>query len=238
MMARVSGLDFTGFEAITFDTYGTLIDWESGILAAFGPALAARGESPAGEDLLERYGREEARLEAGPYMPYAEILERAFAAVCGELGFAPDAAEIAAFAGSVGDWPAFADSADALARLKTRFRLGVITNCDDALFARSNDRLGVAFDWVITAQQARSYKPSPANFELAFARIDVPRQRILHVAQSLFHDHTPAKRLGMTTVWVDRRGGRGGSGATPPAQATPDLVVPDMRTLAELAVPA
>ena len=91
------------------------------------------------------------------------------------------------------------------------------------------------FDWVITAQQARSYKPSANNFELAFERIGVPRERILHVAQSLFHDHVTAKRLGMTTVWVDRRHGRGGSGATPPAEARPDLTVPDMRTLADLA---
>ena len=117
--------------------------------------------------------------------------------------------------------------------LKSRFRLGVITNCDDDLFAASNERLGVEFDWVITAEQARGYKPRIENFEFAFERIDVPRERILHVAQSLFHDHVPAKALGMTTVWIDRRAGRGG-GATPPADATPDLTVPDLRTLAQL----
>jgi 2-haloacid dehalogenase len=119
--------------------------------------------------------------------------------------------------------------------LKHRFRLGVITNCDDDLFAASNRRLGVEFDWVITAQQAGGYKPRRENFELAFERIDVPRERILHVAQSLFHDHAPAKALGMTTVWIDRRHGREGFGATPPAEAEPDLVVPDMRTFAQLA---
>ena len=141
---------------------------------------------------------------------------------------------MAAFSGSVGDWPAFPDSAAALAALKARFRLGVITNCDDDLFAHSNRRLGVEFDWVITAQQARGYKPNPANFVFAFERIDVPRERILHVAQSLFHDHVPAKALGMTTVWIDRRQGRDGFGATPPAEAVPDLVVPDMRSFAAL----
>jgi 2-haloacid dehalogenase len=228
-------IDFAAFDALTFDTYGTLIDWEAGILAAFAPALAARGESTAADDLLERYARHEAALEAGDYRSYADVLGRSFAAVCGELGFGPTPEEIAAFAGSVGDWPAFADSPDALAALATRFRLGVITNCDDALFALSNARLGVEFDWIVTAQQARSYKPSPANFELAFTTIDVPRARILHVAQSLFHDHVPAKALGMSTVWVDRRRGRDGFGATPPAVAEPDLVVADMRTLAELA---
>jgi 2-haloacid dehalogenase len=145
--------------------------------------------------------------------------------------------QIAGFSESVADWPAFADSPAALARLAGRFRLGVITNCDDDLFARSNDRLGVAFDWIITAQQARGYKPGMRPFDLAFATIDIPRERILHVAQSLFHDHVTAKRIGMTTVWIDRRGGRDGTGATPPADAAPDLVAPDMASFAALAVP-
>jgi 2-haloacid dehalogenase len=237
MMSGVTGVDFAGFDAITFDTYGTLIDWEAGILAAFAPALEARGKTPAGEELLELYARHEAAVESGPYRSYADVLGLAFTAVCDELDFSPADAEVAAFSASVGDWPAFVDSPDALRALKTRFRLGVITNCDDDLFALSNARLGVDFDWVVTAEQAGSYKPSTANFELAFKTIDVPRDRILHVAQSLFHDHVPAKALGMTTVWVDRRRGRDGFGATPPADAVPDLVVPDMRTLAELAVP-
>jgi 2-haloacid dehalogenase len=135
----------------------------------------------------------------------------------------------------VGEWPAFEDSAEALAKLARRYRLGVITNCDDDLFALSARRLGVEFDWAITAQQARGYKPRQENFLFAFERIDVPRERILHVAQSLFHDHAPAKALGMTTVWIDRRHGREGFGATPPAEAAPDLTVPDMRTFAQLA---
>jgi 2-haloacid dehalogenase len=227
--------EFGGFEAITFDTYGTLIDWESGILAAFAPALAVRGTNLHDEDVLERYGRHEAALEAGLYRPYADVLGRAFVGVCGELGFSPEAAEVRAFAGSIADWPAFDDSRAALVSLKERFGLGVITNCDDDLFALSRARLGVDFDWVVTAQAAGSYKPSTKNFELAFRTIGLPRERILHVAQSLFHDHVPAKALGMTTVWVDRRGNRQGFGATPPAEASPDLVVPDMRTLAELA---
>ena len=134
------------------------------------------------------------------------------------------------------DWPAFGDSAEALVRLQQRFKLGVITNCDDDLFAASNAKLGVEFDWVITAEQAEGYKPRLENFEFAFARIDVARERILHVAQSLFHDHVPAKALGMTTVWIDRRAGREGGGATPPAAAVPDLTVPDLRGFADLAV--
>src|SRR4029079_2457964 len=132
--------------------------------------------------------------------------------VCADLGIQPRDDEVEAFAGSVGAWPAFADSAAALAALKERFRLGVITNCDDDLFAASNRRLGVTFDWVITAQQAGSYKPSHRNFDAAFAVIDVPIPRILHVAQSLFHDHVPAQARGLSTAWIDRRHGKPGSG--------------------------
>ena len=151
------------------------------------------------------------------------------------LGVEPDPAEVAAFADSVGDWPAFPDSSAALARLHERFRLGVITNCDDDLFARSAARLGIDFDWVVTAQQVGRYKPDERNFELAFERIGLPRERILHVAQSLYHDHVTAKRLGLSTVWIDRRHGRPGSGATPPADATPDATYPDMASFAEAA---
>jgi 2-haloacid dehalogenase len=214
-------LDFGAFDALTFDCYGTLIDWEAGILAALTPIV------PDDDALLERFAAHEAELEAGPYRSYADVL----AECARRLG--ADEEDAVAFGRSVRDWPAFPDSAEALRRLKGRFKLGVITNCDDDLFAASNAKLGVEFDWVLTAEQARGYKPRTENFELAFARMDVPRERVLHVAQSLFHDHVPAKALGLTTVWVDRRGGRGG-GATPPAEATPDLTVPDLRALADL----
>ncbi len=228
-------LAYESFDVLTFDCYGTLIDWEAGILAGIRRVLDARGVAADDEDLLERYARHEADLEAGPYLRYREVLERALRGVCAELGVEPSPEESGAFGGSVGEWPAFPDSPDALARLARRFRLAVITNCDDDLFAASNRRLGVTFDPVITAQQVGSYKPDRRNFEAAFARVGVPRDRILHVAQSLFHDHVPAKELGMTTAWIDRRRGRPGSGATPPASAAPDLAVPDMATFADLA---
>jgi 2-haloacid dehalogenase len=232
----VAAFDFGRFEALTFDCYGTLIDWETGISAGLRTLLSNHGARPDAEGLLERYAGHEATLEAGPYRRYREILAEAARAVARTYEVEPADEELAAFAASVGDWPAFPDTAAALARLAERFRLGVITNCDDDLFALSNRRLGIAFDWVITAEQAGSYKPSPRHFELAFERIDVPRERILHVAQSLFHDHVPAKALGLTTVWIDRRGDRPGFGATPPAEATPDVILPDMASLAEAAV--
>jgi len=230
-----STVDFGAFDALTFDCYGTLIDWETGLLNGLRPVLAAHGVTADDESLLTTYAGFEADAEAGPYRTYRDVLGIGLRGVGSTLGFQPTDAEVETFGGSVVDWPAFPDSAAALMRLATRFRLGVITNCDDDLFAASNRRLGVAFDWVVTARQARGYKPRIANFELAFERIDVPRERILHVAQSLFHDHVPAKSLGMTTVWIDRRHDRPGSGATPPAAATPDLTFPDMATFAAAA---
>ena len=229
-------LDFNRFDAMTFDCYGTLIDWETGIERGLRALLDPRGIRPTADHLLETFAGAEAATEAGPYLRYREVLARCARDVAAAYGAELADEEVAAFAGSVADWPAFPDSADALARLHERFRLGVITNCDDDLFAASNARLGVTFDWVITAQQVGAYQPSLLGFETAFARMDVPRERILHVAQSLFHDHVPARALGLATVWVDRRHDRPGSGATPPATASPDLVVPDMATLADLAV--
>lgn len=229
-------LTLRDFDAMTFDCYGTLIDWESGLAQALQPILRAHDIHLSDDQALEAFAAAEAAAEQGIYAPYREVLAAALRAVGERLGFAPSAAEQQRFSDSVGDWPPFADSAEALARIKRRFRLGVITNCDDDLFARSSRRLGVAFDWVITAQQARSYKPALRNFELAFERIDVPRARILHVAQSLYHDHVPAKQVGLATVWVNRRHDKAGFGATPPAAAAPDLEVPDLHTLTELAV--
>lgn len=228
-------IDFSHFDVLTFDCYGTLIDWEAGILAGLRTVLDPRGVTVDDEELLVRYADHEAAIEAGPYLRYREVLAWGLAGLGAELGIKPEPDELAAFGGSVADWPAFPDSTEALTRLHERFQLAVITNCDDDLFAASNRRLGVEFDFVITAQQAGGYKPSHRNFELAFERIGRPRDRILHVAQSLFHDHVPAKALGLTTAWINRRHDRPGSGATPPAEARPDLVAPDMASFAALA---
>ena len=231
-------IDFSRFEALTFDCYGTLIDWETGITGELRTALGDAVRDVDDETLLAIYARHEANAEAGAYLPYREVLATAARGVGRDLGVGLTDEAARVFGASVGDWPAFRDTAAALRRLKRQFRLGVITNCDDDLFALSNQRLGVAFDWIITAQQVRSYKPNQRNFEVALERIGLPRDRILHVAQSLFHDHVPAKRLGLTTAWINRRHGRSGSGATPPAEATPDVDTPDMATFAELATAA
>lgn len=226
-------LDLATVDALTFDCYGTLIDWERGIADALGAVLAAHGVPAPGDDaLLERFARHETAVEAGPYRRYADVLGAALVAIGEELGFAPTDDEVRAFGRSVADWPAFPDSGEALRALGTRFRLGVLTNCDDDLFAASAQRLGVTFDAVVTAQQVGAYKPDTRGFGVLEERLGLPRERIVHVAQSLFHDHVPARALGYATVWVDRRAGRPGFGATPAATATPDLVVPDMAALA------
>lgn len=226
-------LDLGRFDVLTFDCYGTLIDWETGLLAALREALPGGAAGVDDDALLEAYAGHEAEAERPPYRSYREVLALGLRGVARDLALDTVDDAVARFSESVRDWPAFPDSAAALARLHERYRLGVITNCDADLFAASSARLGVDFDWVITAEQARSYKPALAGFELAFATIGVPRERILHVAQSLFHDHVPAKRLGLASVWIDRRHDRAGAGATPPADATPDATYPSMRVFAD-----
>ena len=226
-------LNFDSFEVLTFDCYGTLIDWESGIWEALRPILTGHHIALTSDKALELYGELESEAERGEYQEYKAILRTVLAGFGSRLGFAPAPVELQRFSESVKDWPAFPDSARALQALKKKYKLAIISNIDDDLFAFSAQRLQVQFDWVITAQQAKSYKPSLNNFRVAFERIGLPRDKILHVAQSLFHDMVPAKALGLSTVWINRRHKQEGFGATPPAQAQPDLEVPDLQTLAD-----
>ncbi len=233
-------IDFSQFEYLTFDCYGTLIDWETGILAALRPILAAHRVALSDNDLLELYGELEAEAEAGEYKTYRQILETVVRALGQRLGFSPSVAETQMLPQSLAQWPPFPDTVEALRKLHTRFKLAIISNVDDDLFASTAKLLQTPFDAVITAQQARSYKPSLNNFQLAVQRISRPKEKILHVAQSLYHDVAPTRTLGMKSVWVNRRGGKPGSahgsGATKPAVAMPDLEVPNLKTLADLAV--
>jgi 2-haloacid dehalogenase len=234
-LSDLAGLDFGRFEALTFDCYGTLIDWEAGIWDALAPVFRRHGAAIARERALELYGALEAEAEQPPHRSYRAVLSAVLEGMGGRLGFAASDAECRAFAASVGDWRAFPDSAPALSALGRRYRLAMISNVDDDLFAASAAKLGVAFDPIVTAAQARTYKPAPEIFRLALERIGLPRERILHVAQSLYHDIGPARSLGLSTVWVNRRRGQAGSGATPAAAAEPDLEVPDLATLARAA---
>ncbi len=226
-------LNFKDFDILTFDCYGTLIDWETGILNALQPVLTAHRIDLAMDSALELFGQLESSAESGEYRNYKTVLRTVLAGFGSKFEFSPTEEELGRFSESVKDWPAFPDSPQALQALKAKYKLAIISNIDDDLFALSNQRLQVQFDGIITAQQAKSYKPSLNNFHIAFERIGLPRNRILHVAQSLFHDLVPAKSLGLSTVWVNRRHNRPGFGATPPAQALPDLEVPDLRSLAQ-----
>lgn len=227
-------MDFTRFSALTFDCYGTLIDWETGLLRALGPLLESHGWTGTDDEALELFGATESEIQAGVYKPYGEVLRRTVDAMAARVGFTPTAEERDALRASLPDWPAFADTSEALAMLKRRFRLAAVSNVDDDLFELSARHLGVSMDEVVTAQQVGSYKPAPGHFHAAVERLGVAKSEVLHVAQSLFHDIAPARALGLATVWVNRRAGRAGFGATPPAAARPDLEVPDLITLARL----
>lgn len=230
-------LELDHYAVLTFDCFGTLIDWERGIAAGFAPVLRRHGLKVSRQTLLETYADAEARTESGPYRPYRDVLRESMIRVGERLGFSPTADEADAFAASIEHWPPFPDSVEGLRRLRTRYSLGAITNCDDDIFRATSRVLGDPFRWTVTAQQARAYKPAEWVFRLTLDRVGVPSGRVLHVAQSLYHDHLPAKRLGLATVWVNRRRRRRGGGATPRVTAPPepDLVVPDLAALADLA---
>src|SRR5690606_9900989 len=225
-------MDWNSVRWLSFDCYGTLIDWESGILAAVRPVLAAHGATPADAEIFERFAALESAIEAGPYLPYREVLRRVMQGLGREFGVALDARACGSLPAALKHWPAFPDTPAALAALQRRFRLAVLSNVDDDLFAATLPRLGVTFDAVVTAQQCGSYKPARRNFERLLERTGASRDDLVHVAQSLYHDHVPAQAMGLRTVWVNRRRGLPGAGATPPAAATPDL---EVATLAELA---
>ena len=227
-------MNFDQFECLSFDCYGTLIDWETGIVSALSPILEAHDVRISREDLLELYGRAESEIESGPYAPYREVLKGVLSRIGEVFDFKPDLDETERFSISVADWPAFPDSHDALKALAKKYRLIILSNIDDDLFKYSQKLLGVEFDHVFTAQQIGSYKPSHRNFEYLIQHAGAPKRNILHVAQSLFHDIKPAGSMGISTVWVNRRQGFKGSGATPQAEAKPDVTVADLRSLAVL----
>jgi 2-haloacid dehalogenase len=230
-------LEFDRFEVLTFDCYGTLINWEAGILSALHRILAAHGKKLDDALLLKLYGEFEMLSEQGDFHPYRIVLESVVRRFGANLGFTPTAEEAASLPNSLPTWQPWPDTVAALRRLKTKFRLAILSNVDDDLFAATRPLLGVDFDEVITAQQARAYKPSLKLFELALGRINAPAHRVLHVGQSLFHDVVPAQSLGLATVWVNRPSARPGVGAVKSADAKPDLTVSTLEELAALAVP-
>lgn len=226
-------LDFSRFEVLTFDCYGTLINWEDGILDYLHRLLEQNGKDADDATLLRLYGDFEAQAEAGPYRPYRQVLESVVDQFAERFGFDATDQEEWSLAESVRDWEPWPDAVNALRELQKHFRLAIISNIDDDIFADTRLKLGVDFDQVITAQQAQAYKPSLKIFELALSRIAVPSHRVLHVGQSVYHDVVPAQSLGLSTVWVARPSLREGVGAVKAAEGHPDLTVASLAELAE-----
>ena len=234
-------INLAEYDALSFDCYGTLIDWEAGIAGVLAPWAKEVGLDLTDEELLLAYAENEAQAERDtPEALYSAILAEAFRRTGDKLGktVSPEWAE--KLGGSVPDWPAFPDSHDALASLAKDYQLIILSNVHHEGFAGSNARLGVQFDKIITAQDVQAYKPAPNHFEAldgALKELAVPRERLLHVAQSLFHDHVPAKRHGLPSVWINRRHDRPGWGATPEpsGEYSYDLEYPTMEAFAAAA---
>lgn len=229
-------LDFGKFQVLTFDCYGTLVDWETGILSALKPLLADHGKSVPDAEILELYGEFEAQAEAGPYCSYREVLQSVIRAFGKHLSFTATTEQVDSLSSSVPHWRPWPDTVPALKKLGTRYGLAIISNIDDDLFATTRPNLHSDFQSVTTAQQARCYKPSLEIFRMALDKVGVPISGVLHVGQSVYHDVLPAQSLGLATVWVNRPSRRLGVGAVRKAEGQPDLEVPDMATLANLAV--
>jgi 2-haloacid dehalogenase len=225
-------MDFSRFTTISFDCYGTLIDWESGILPALRAVLRSHGQSLPDAAILELSGELEAEAESGPYQSYRDVLQSVVQAFAERLHFEASSDEIRSLHESVRAWPPFPDTVPALRELQKRYKLVVISNIDDDLFAETRKHLDVEFDGVITAEQARSYKPSINNFQMALRTLAISPDRLLHAAQSVYHDVAPARSLGISTVWVNRKSARPGIGAVRASAGRPDLEVPDLASLA------
>jgi 2-haloacid dehalogenase len=227
-------LDFSRFEVLTFDCYGTLIDWEDGILRYLEDLLSAHTKNAKHATLLEMFGELEAAAERGEYRSYREVLGSVARGFGERLGFPVTEEQADWLASSLPQWKPWPDTVLALRRLQQRFRLAIISNVDDDLFAGTLPKLEVEFSQIVTAQQARAYKPSLQIFNLALSRLNVPAARILHVGQSIYHDVVPAQTLGLATVWVNRPSLRTGVGAVKQSRGQPDLEVHCLVELADL----
>ena len=212
-------LKINDYSTLTFDCYGTLIDWETGIHDALRLALSPLVEAKSKNETLEQYAKVEARIERRqPNLPYTRLLQEVHRQIAIDEGIAASESDHARFSESIAQWPAFADSAESLKYLKQHYKLVVLSNVDNIGFAKSSLHLEVDFDAVYTAEDIGSYKPSIRNFEYMLenlAKMGIARSEVLHTAQSLYHDMVPAATMGLARCWIDRRSGQEGSGATP-----------------------
>ena len=220
------------FEWISFDCYGTLIDWETGISSAVEQVLHSRGIVKGRSEILALFAEVEPRVQdSHPYLEYRIVLRDVMAMIGTELDIVLTDSELCCLADTLPYWPVFPEVVGSLNALRVRHELAVISNVDDDLFSRTADALNVEFSCVVTSQQVQSYKPNLRSFEVASERMAVGKGGWIHVAESLYHDIGPANRLGINSVWVNRAD-RGG--ATRPTDAVPDLVVADLATLVQV----
>jgi 2-haloalkanoic acid dehalogenase type II len=209
------------FDIITFDCYGTLVDWETGIINAFQSEAAKDGVELNGDQIIASYGAEEPAVESGRYRLYREVLGETARRVAARLGWELSADRTGFLAESLHLWKPFPDTNSALERLASRFKLGILSNIDDELLAATRGHFNVDFNLVVTAQQVKSYKPDTSHFKEALARAG--GKRLLHAAQSYFHDVLPASKLGIPVVWVNRKGSQIESGGPLPTHEVRDL---------------
>jgi 2-haloacid dehalogenase len=214
------------YKYLSFDCYGTLIDWEKGILDFFNSNPIISSITPI--EVLKDYATFEAAAEHGDYKSYREILRLVFLDFAKKYSFEVLPKEEYLLSESVKNWPPFADSEEALKILQKQYSLVIISNIDDDLFAHSEKKLGVKFDHVFTAQQIGSYKPSLNNFNYVQNTLRLDKKEWLHVAQSLYHDHQPAMSLDIDTVWIKRPSLAGSQGVAPVVDVTPDRVYTSM----------
>ncbi len=228
-------LDLADFDAVTFDVYGTLIDWEPSIIAFLSDWAARNGLAEAGADLLMAFDRARAAVQTErPAHLYPDVLRRCFDRICSEYRVEPDAGTREAFARSPLDWPAYPDSHDGLVALQSKVRIGALSNIDDATLQASSRILDVTFDLLVTAERVGAYKPDVPHFQTALADLaaqGIARERVLHVGQSLRADVAPANRLGLASVWVHRPGRVLGLSGAPDAR--PDLTVSSLAELVQ-----
>jgi 2-haloacid dehalogenase len=232
-------MKLTDFKALTFDCYGTLIDWESGIIDALRPLTEKVGKTLTRDVILETFARHEAVQEVQtPAKLYNDLLAVVYRRLGEEWAVPVTWNECQVFGRSIGNWPAFPDSAAALQYLKKHYRLIILSNVDNESFALSSQKLGVTFDAIYTAEDIGSYKPSDRNFDYMIAKLEtlgLKKRDILHTAQSLIHDHGPANRHGLASCWIDRHHDKEGSGATMKPEQLPkyDFRFTSMADLAE-----
>lgn len=224
-------IDTSTIKAISFDCYGTLIDWEAGLAAALEPVFGVHRVPFDRGAVIAAFARHEREVEAGRYQSYAAVLGVVMKGLAREFDLQLNPGEAMALAASIGKWPPFEETPGCLKAMQRHYKLAIVSNVDDELFAETAPRLGVAIGTVVTAEQVKSYKPGHAHFEELLRRLALTPRDVLHVAESRYHDVAPASAMGFRTVWVNRHAGDGGPSASGASEAKPDL---EVRSLTEL----